>query len=135
VVIRFTNSRTVAAGLEPTGGTSRCGRAELVEARGKPTAAENQAGDQHDRGRDDRQPDVGGVGEQEAAEEQLLDVRPGMEDVARQDHAGCEAPDEDERGQAVITGRTAARQAPDDGREQRGDTERPQRGGEAETLG
>ena len=46
--------------------------------------------------------DVAAVDQQQAAEEQGLDVGAGAEDVAGEDHAGGEAADEDDRDDAVV---------------------------------
>ena len=55
--------------------------------------------------------DVAAVDQQQAAEEQRLDVGAGAEDVAGEDHAGGEAADEDERDGAVAPAPSRPRRA------------------------
>ena len=78
----------------------RPGRAG-IEADREPAVAEQQRDDQGSAGGDGGQGDVAAVDQQQAAEEQGLDVGAGAEDVAGEDHAGGEATDEDDRHGAV----------------------------------
>src|SRR5262249_20113851 len=78
--------------------------------------------------------DVAAVDEQEAAEEEGLDVRTRVEDVAGEDHPGGEAGDEHDRDDGV-----RALPAPAEGgvagAEGEGRRERPERTSEADAVG
>ena len=101
--------------------------ADLVEPGRQPPPAEEDVADEDRHRGHDREPDIGAVDQQQAAEEQLFDVRAGVVDVARQDHAACEAADEDERREAVVCGPTPAGQPPHGGGEGDCHSERPER--------
>src|SRR5207248_5551414 len=103
--------------VEPDRLSAGGGVTRLVEPGGEPAPAEEDGADQHRRAGGNRQPDVSRVHEQEAAEQQLLDVRARVVNVARQNHAEGEEPDEDQRRQAVIGGAAPASEAPDGGGE------------------
>ena len=72
-----------------------------VEAGGEPAVSEQQRSGEGRHRRDGGEGDVAAVDQQQAAEEQRLDVRAGTEDVAGEDHPGGEAADEDDRHGAV----------------------------------
>ena len=81
-----------------------------------------------------RKRDVAAVDQQQAAEQQRLDVRARAEDVAGEDHAGRERAGEDERHDRVLPRAPPAERRDADGEEDRG-SEGPQRRREAEPVG
>ena len=102
------SAAVVASAIRPSRATSRPRlvrpappRRTGVEAAREPAMAEQQAGDQGRAGGDGGERDVAAVDQQQAAEEQGLDVGAGAEDVAGEDHPGGEAADEDDRDGAV----------------------------------
>ena len=93
--------RPSSASVEAAGaGPQRLGRAG-VEAGREPAVAEQQRGERGGPGRDGGQGDVAVVDQEQAAEEQGLDVGAGAEDVAGEDRAGGQAADEDDRDGGV----------------------------------
>jgi len=79
--------------------------------------------------------DVAPVDQQEAAEEQRLDVGAGVEDVAREDDPEREGADEHQRRQAVVAAAPRRREPLDAQGEERGCRKCPERGREAQAVG
>ena len=105
-------------------------RGARVEPRRQPALLEHQPAGEHDRGADGGEGPVARVDEQQAAEQQRLDVARGVEDVAGEDHADGQRGDEDERRERVVAvaRALAAREQPDgDGDERGGRAARPAR--------
>ena len=105
-----------------------------VEAGGEPALPEQQRGDNGRHRRDGGEGDVAVVDQQQAAEEQRLDVRAGAEDVAGEDHPGGEAADEDDRHGAVAPPLVAASEQRGAGGEDDRGAESAQRRREAQPV-
>src|SRR5262249_3929637 len=72
--------------------------------------------------------------QEEASEEKRLDVRPRVEDVAREDDPEGERADEDERREAPVVGPARAPEQADGEAEDDRCSERTERGGEREAV-
>ncbi len=105
--IRPSRATSRARGAGPERRRPRRGRSRPPASGGRPAALASSGRAGRDRG----EGDVAAVDQQQAAEEQGLDVGAGAEDVAGEDHAGGEAADEDDRDDAVASLLVAAGRA------------------------
>ena len=78
---------------------------------------------------------VGRPDDEQAAEEQVLDVGAGVEDVGGEDHPHRQRGHEDERGAAVVAVAIPPRQPPDAGGDHGRGSGGAEMGGEAEPVG
>ncbi len=106
-----------------------------VESVREPAAAEHQTRQPRGERRARGQGDVGAVDQQQAAEEQGLDVGAGAEHVAGEDHAAGEAPDEHQGDDAVALGLAPAGKRRVAAAEQERRSERTDRRAEPEAVG
>ena len=99
------------------------------------TAGRARRSPQGQRRGDAGEDQVAGVDHEEAPEEEGLDAGGRPEDVTREDHPDRQAAGEDDRGEAVVAGPTAARERPHADREDHRRAECPQHRREAQPVG
>ena len=102
-------SRTASAA--PDG--RRANAPSRIEPDRKPALAEHSSDDEHDQGDRTGQREVPAPDREQAAEEQRLDARVRVEDVACKDHAERKCADEHERGERVVAAPARVREALD----------------------
>ena len=92
-------------------GRPRARRAVGVEGDGRPRAPERQRGGRGHHGDRGREHEVGGVEPEQRAEQQPVDHRAGLEDVAGEDHAGGERGHQQQGGGLAVARVRARRRA------------------------
>ncbi len=108
--------------------------AARIEADREPASPEEGARGQHDRAGEGCEDEIAPADQQQAAEQERVDARARIEDVAGENHPECESTDEHERGEAVVPASAATREPLDPERECEGGGERAKRRREAEAV-
>ena len=106
-----------------------------IESAGEPARPEHERGGDRRGAGQAREHEIARAGQQQAPEEQRVDVAARFEDVARQHDAARQRGDQHERGQAVVARARAAREALHAEREHERRGERAERRREAEPVG
>jgi hypothetical protein len=106
-----------------------------VEALREPAPSEQRGGDEHEGARGSGEDEVATADQEQAPEQERLDVGPGVEDVAREDHSEREGADQHERGEAVVAAAASTREPLDAECEHEGSGEGAQRRRERKAVG